>query len=216
MNKFLSAIGITISIIALGASAWTLDRLFQLQSSIDQQQNTIEQQQDRITQQQNAIEQQQTQLEELASQPPAAISSTQNSSPASNTINTSTSIKPGQFVRQGVDNKIKIELLSVKRIDNPDGGAREIVVVQMQVRRIVPKGKVDSLNLRLSKGRNPETSEVYRVIRGKSTGSLTINNIPEDAWGNAYFWLEVPEGVDVIDIIIPETAIFERVPISNS
>ncbi|MEM8830146.1 MAG: hypothetical protein AAGE96_12425 [Cyanobacteria bacterium P01_G01_bin.19] len=216
MNKVLSAIGVTISIIALGASAWTLNRLFQLQSSIEQQQNTVEQQQDEIVRQQNAIEQQQAQLEELARQQPTTVTTTQNNSSADNTTNVSTSIQPGQFVRQGVDNKIKIELLSVKRIDNPDGGAREIVVVQMQIRRIVPKGKVDSLNLRLSKGRNPETSEVYGVIRGKNTGSLTINNIPEDAWGNAYFWLEVPEGIDVIDIIIPETAIFERVPISNN
>ena len=85
----------------------------------------------------------------------------------------------------------------------------------MKIRRIVPKGTVDALNLSQSKGRNPETSQVYRTINNKSTSLTYINDLPEDSWGNAYFWLKVPEEVDLIDIVIPETAIFENVPISS-
>ena len=90
-----------------------------------------------------------------------------------------------------------------------------MVIVQLRIRRTVPKGEVASVSLRQSKGRNPETSEVYRTITNRSTTYTTINDLPRDSWGNAYFWLEVPEGVDEIDIIIPETAIFNSVPISS-
>ena len=122
--------------------------------------------------------------------------------------------EPGQFVRQGFDNKVKIELLSVNRIQNPESSERNLVVVKMRIKRIVSKGKVDAISLKQSKSRNPETSEVYRTIPNKSTAYTSINDLPKDSWGNAYFWLKVPEEINAIDIVIPETAIFERVPIS--
>ena len=157
--------------------------------------------------------------EEISSVAANATKGSQSSRLASSSNSTSSQqskgIEPGQFVNKGVNNKIEIGLLSVKRIANPDGGAENVVVVQMRVRRIVPKGEVDSISFSQSKGRNPETSEVYRTIRTKSTTYLSINSIPKDAWGNAYFWLRVPEEVNVIDIVIPETAIFKNVPISG-
>ena len=207
MNKLLSVIAINLAALALATSAWTIYQLSQLKSSIKQQQETITQQQNVITQLSQEIEENKTQLS-------SNISQQSNSDPTTRD-RYNTAIEPGQFVRQGVDNRIKIELLSVKRIQNPDTEKKDVVVVQIRLRRIITKGNIDSIRLSQSKGRNPETSEVYRTINNKSTSLLYINRIPEDSWGNAYFWLQVPEGVDVIDIVIPKTAIFENVPVSS-
>ncbi|WP_019504550.1 hypothetical protein [Pleurocapsa sp. PCC 7319] len=214
MSNFLSGISITLSAIALAVSGWTAYQLSQLNLLIDQQQNTITEQQNTNTQQQDKI----TQLTQKIEQNKALISSdtTQQLNSVSTTSKAQNNvIQPGQFVRQGFDNKIKIELQSVKRIQNPDSEEKNVVVVQMRIRRIVPKGKVDAISLNQSRGRNPETSEVYRTIQNKSTSFTYINDLPQDSWGNAYFWLKVPEGINVIDIVIPETAIFEAVPISS-
>ncbi|MEM8777508.1 MAG: hypothetical protein AAGF26_01285, partial [Cyanobacteria bacterium P01_G01_bin.49] len=208
MNNFLSGIAITLSTIALALSGWTVYQFSQLQSSITQQQNSLSEQQESIAQLSQKIEENETQLSSKISQP---IQSTETTTDQPNN-----GIQPGQFVQQAYDNKVKIELLSVKRIENPKSEEKDAVVVQMQVRRIVPKGKkADSMILSQVKARNPETSEVYTIIGGKRTNSTNINNLPEDAWANAYFWLEVPEGIDVIDIVIPRTEIIEKVPISS-
>ena len=71
------------------------------------------------------------------------------------------------------------------------------------------------MSLSQAKGRNPETNEDYRTIIGKSTSNTLINSLSEKAWANAYFWLEVPESVQALDLVIPKTAIFKDVPISN-
>ena len=223
MKNFLLGIAVTLSGLALAGSGWTLYQLSQLQNSLQQQQNSFDEQQNLIQEQQNAIaqlvEKVEANQEEISSVAANATKGSQSSRLASSSNSTSSQqskgIEPGQFVNKGVNNKIEIGLLSVKRIANPDGGAENVVVVQMRVRRIVPKGEVDSISFSQSKGRNPETSEVYRTIRTKSTTYLSINSIPKDAWGNAYFWLRVPEEVNVIDIVIPETAIFKNVPISG-
>ena len=223
MKNFLLGIAVTLSGLALAGSGWTLYQLSQLQNSLQQQQNSFDEQQNLIQEQQNAIaqlvEKVEANQEEISSVAANATKGSQSSKLASSSNSTSSQqskgIEPGQFVNKGVNNKIEIGLLSVKRIANPDGGAENVVVVQMRVRRIVPKGEVDSISFSQSKGRNPETSEVYRTIRTKSTTYLSINSIPKDAWGNAYFWLRVPEEVNVIDIVIPETAIFKNVPISG-
>ena len=213
MNNLLSGVSITLSVVALAVSGWTASQISQLNASIAQQQDSITEQQNTIEQQENNITRLTKEIAEnrtqLSSQPAQQADSTSTSQANNN------SIEPGQFVSQGYDNRVKIELLSVKRIQNPDGGNRNIVVVQLRIRRIVPKGKVASVSIQQSKGRNPETSEVYRTITNRSTTYTTINDLPRDSWGNAYFWLEVPEGVNVIDIIIPETAIFNNVPISG-
>ena len=208
MNKFLSVISIIISSIALAISGWNVNQSSQLRSSIEQQKDSLTKQQDTIAEQQQEITQLSREIE-------TSKTLQQANSVATSSNQQNTAIQPGQFVKQGFDNKVKIELLSVKRIQNPDGKEKNVVVVKTKIRRIVPKGEVDSISLSQSRGRNSETSEVYRTITNKSTNFTYINDLPEDSWGNAYFWLKVPEEVNVIDIIIPKTAIFEQVPIAS-
>ena len=126
-----------------------------------------------------------------------------------------TAIKPGQFVSSGYENRVKFELVSATRIKNPETKAKDIVNYQLRVRRISPKAKGNLIDFRSIKGRNPQTNEVYKTVYKRTTSPTSINNVPETAWADAYFWLQVPEDINTLDIVIPETAIFNNVPISN-
>ena len=94
----------------------------------------------------------------------------------------------------------------------------EIVNFSLRIRRDVEtsgRGTGGALGLNTAKARNPQTNEVYPGVRGKHTTFTTIRDLPYDTWANAYFWLEVPEDVNVVDVVIPDNAIFEDVPISQ-
>ncbi|MBD2121911.1 hypothetical protein [Trichocoleus sp. FACHB-262] len=54
---------------------------------------------------------------------------------ASPTSSPNPQIQPGQFVQPALDTKAKVELLTVKRIKEPETGNRDVVNVQMHVRR---------------------------------------------------------------------------------
>ncbi|MEO1402341.1 MAG: hypothetical protein AAFV72_14020 [Cyanobacteria bacterium J06635_1] len=127
----------------------------------------------------------------------------------------SVDIQLGQFSQSGYDNQIMVELVSVKRLPPDEEGARDRVNVNLRVRRTVEEITPNyPLSLPISKGRNPETNEVYKVKDNQAT-RVHAMRVPSDAWADAYFWLSVPDNVSVIDIVVPETAIFEGVPIAE-
>ena len=63
------------------------------------------------------------------------------------------------------------------------------------------------------KFRNVETSEVGTVSRGIRTFELEEVNKGKPV--KTSVWLNVPVGVKAIDIIIPQTQVFENVPIKD-
>lgn len=94
------------------------------------------------------------------------------------------------------------------------------MVVRLRVKRLVEDCDSSNtstcfVNFSNSKARNVDTYEEYEVIENKRTHSSDINSLPLNAWAEAYFWLEVPQGVEVIDIIFPYTEIFTGVPIES-
>lgn len=127
-------------------------------------------------------------------------------------------IQPGQFVQPALGTKAKVELLAVKRIKDPETGNRDVVNVQMRVRRATSgdvKGS-DVISVSRTSARNPDTSETYEAVSlDRSTGSISLFQLRPSASADAYVWLRIPEGVNAIDIFIPETAAFEDVPIAN-
>lgn len=129
-----------------------------------------------------------------------------------------TPIQPGQYLQPAFGTKAKVELLSVKRIQDPELRTRDVVNVQMRVRRIEPE-KVyggDVINIGATTARNPETSETYKVASfDRSTGSVSLFLMRAGSSADAYVWLRVPEGVNTIDIYVPDTQAFKNVPISN-
>ncbi len=127
-------------------------------------------------------------------------------------------IQPGQYVQPALGTKGQVELLAVKRIQDPELGTRDVVNVQMRIRRIEPERVYgsDVLNIGSTTARNPETSETYKEVSfDRSTGSVSLFLMRPSTSADAYVWLRVPEGVNTIDIYVPDTQVFKSVPISN-
>jgi hypothetical protein len=134
---------------------------------------------------------------------------------------TATAVLPGQMIQPALRNGANVELLSIKRIKDPATGTRDVVNVQFRVRRIAPEdvspGSITSYDV---KAINPETNEVYKVVSGASdsasSGTLSVSLMERGASVDAHTWLSVPEGVNTLDIYVPDTQTFKNVPIPNS
>lgn len=149
-----------------------------------------------------------------ASKTPAAQSTTA----ATPSPQAGAEIKAGQFVQQAYGTKGEVELLSVKRIQDPETGNRDVVNVQMRIRRSADQvGATDIINVGETAARNPQTTESYKAVDmvEHSTGSVSLYQLRPNASADAYVWLRVPEAAKTLDIFVPETAAFKNVPISN-
>jgi hypothetical protein len=155
--------------------------------------------------------------------PVAATSPTATTTPATTPLASPTPtpvapIKPGQFVQPAFGNKAQVELLSLKRIKDPQTGNRDVVNLQMRVRRLADSNvnQTDALGIYATTARNPDTSETYKGVSvQRSTGSVPLAPMRPNASADAYVWLRVPEGVNTLDIFVPDTAAFKKVPISK-
>jgi hypothetical protein len=151
----------------------------------------------------------------IPSTAPTVETPTATTAPA--TTATASTFSPGQFVQPAFGNKAKVELLSVKRIKDPESGNRDVVNVQMRVRRVTDRvGGGDIISIGSTTARNPDTSETYKAVAyDRSTGSVSLFGLRTNSSADAYVWLRVPEGVNNLDIFVPDTAAFQNVPISN-
>ncbi|MDV2995680.1 MAG: hypothetical protein N4J56_005334 [Chroococcidiopsis sp. SAG 2025] len=199
MSNFLSGIAVILSILALGFSGFTAYQVFTLQEKIAAISSNA------ITGTSGS-----SQPETTAPVSPAA-SDTAATAPAA------TGIQPGQFVQSAIGNKAKLELLAVKRITDPEAKTRDVVNVQMRVRRLASEvSPNDSINVAGTKARNPDTSETYEPVDYKrSSGSVNLYFVRINASSDAYVWLRIPEGVTTIDLFIPDTGAFKNVPIAG-
>jgi len=154
---------------------------------------------------------------------PVAVAETVSNAPVNQTktttiVKTTTSIKPGDFVENAFGKKAKVELISVKRIQDPETGNRDVVNVQMRIRRVAEDvAGGDIIGVGNSTARNPLTTETFNAVDvvKRSTGSVSLSQIRSGASADAYVWLRVPESVTVLDIYVPETAAFKNVPVGN-
>ncbi len=127
-------------------------------------------------------------------------------------------IQPGQFMQPAFGTKGQVELLSVKRVQDPDTRTRTVVNVQMRIRRLEPDIAYgsDVIYVGGTTARNPATSETYEQAGfDRSTGSVSLSSMRTGSSADAYVWLRIPEGVNTIDIYVPDTQAFKNVPISN-
>ena len=129
-------------------------------------------------------------------------------------------IQEGQLVNDGFEGAAKVEILKVKRIQNPETGKRDLVAVSLRLKRIQEKPRYTLPNLYYyqlgwATIMNIDTFEEYYTIQGKYTDWINFTKLPLDAWADAYFWSQVPEEIEVVDIMIPYTEIFRNVPIEG-
>jgi cytoskeletal protein RodZ len=218
MSNFFSGIAVVISLISGLTGVFTVFKV----SSIEQQVETLNQSVANQQKAQTNLAQEGT-AEAPTPQDPKSI--TNEASPAA--TNAVTSIQPGQFVQPAIENTAEVTLLTVKRIQDPETGARDVVNVQFRVRRVGRAGVGSIITPVNTKARNPDTGETYdsyrtagvkagkRPSENRATLGLTVLRFRENASVDAYVWMKIPEGVNIVDIYIPATQPFRNVPIAS-
>ncbi|MEH1841202.1 MAG: hypothetical protein V7L20_21200 [Nostoc sp.] len=199
MSTFLSGVAVLLSTLALGCSGYAAYEVFTLRQTLNAN-NTVT----------NTIP---TQVPSLT-----ATTSPQATASSSPATATTSAISPGRFVQPAFGKKAEVELLSAKRIKDPETGNRDVVNLQMRIRRLATDGVVgsDIISVASTTARNPDTSVTYKgVALNRSTGSVSLFQVRPQASADAYIWLRVPDGVNNLDIFVPDTAAFKNVPISN-
>ncbi len=154
-------------------------------------------------------------LSQTAGTPPNLASPAQTPVSQAQAPGSTTGIQSGQFIQVGFDNTARIELLSVKRSQDSGVGKREFVNVKMRVHPLNETGG-PMFWPRDTKARNPETSETYEAVTSEtSTSNYFIPKASVGALVDAHVWLRVPENVNTVDILVPNTGVFKGVPISG-
>lgn len=225
MNKFLSSIAVLLSVIALAGAGFALNQALQLQQSFRELNASV--------QKLPAA----SELPQAVSSPTVLMTEPSQQTNAEPSQKANTEIQPGQFVQYAFKDEAQIELLSVKRIQNPENNNRDVVNIKMRFRRL-KKGRSNVIPLDQTKARNPETNETYdsynsvvnnaereRAQRegievdysksNRSTATIVMSLVKQGASVDGYVWMSIPEGIRTIDLIVPETAIFLSVPISE-
>ena len=125
-------------------------------------------------------------------------------------------------MQPAIGTKAEVELVTVQRIQDPATQARDVVNVQMRVRRTAPQTETINYGEGLlypteTTARNPQTSEVYQPVDKvkRGTPSVAVSQLAAGSSADAYVWLRVPENVTTIDLLIPKTQSFKNVPIAN-
>ncbi|MBN3942667.1 hypothetical protein [Nostoc sp. NMS9] len=199
MSTFLSGVAVLLSTLALGCSGYVAYEVFTLRETLNATNTVVS-----------------SSIPTQVPSPTATTSpqATASPSPASATIS---AISPGQFVQPAFGKKAEVELLSAKRIKDPETGNRDVVNLQMRIRRLATDGVVgsDIISVASTTARNPDTSVTYKgVALNRSTGSVSLFQVRPQASADAYIWLRVPDGINNLDIFVPDTAAFKNVPIS--
>lgn len=217
-NTFLSSVAVLLSAIALGGVGFAINQIFQLQQSFRELEASVQ--------------------KSLATSEQPQVSSSPSIPVTEPSQQANPEIQPGQFVQYAFKDGAQVEILSVKRIQNPESKTRDIVNINMRFRRLKEGRRHNIISLDQTKARNPETNETYEsyhnIIRAaererarkedrkpdhskidRSSGSILMTLVKQGASVDGYVWMSIPEGIKTIDLIVPETAMFLNVPISE-
>ncbi|MEH2288934.1 hypothetical protein [Nostoc sp.] len=197
MSTFLSGVAVLLSTLALGCSGYVAYEVFTLRQTL----NTTSTASNTIP----------------TPVPNFTVTTSPQATASPSSASTTSAISPGQFVQPAFGKKAEVELLSAKRIKDPETGNRDVVNVQMRIRRLATDGIVgsDIISVASTTARNPDTSVTYKgVALNRSTGSVSLFPVRPQASADAYIWLRVPDGINNLDIFVPDTAAFKNVPIS--
>ncbi|MGB3204255.1 MAG: hypothetical protein WBB28_04640 [Crinalium sp.] len=220
MSTFLSGTAVTLSILALIASGFAVYQVFEIRQNINPAGN-LEKIAPPTPNKTSLNQSPQSSSDDnnpatANPSPKASAASVAISSPKTKPL--TTTIKPGQFVQPALTNQAQVELLSVKRIEDPQTGNRDVVNVQMRIRSQANDLKKPTyIEIGQTTARNPNTSETYKPVDSSkhSTEKVDISQIAKGASADAYVWLRLPEKVSTLDIFVPKTAQFNQVPVSQ-
>jgi hypothetical protein len=227
VSTFLSSVAVLLSTLALISSGYTAYQVFNMQQTLNvanagnSRATTSTQKTSRVETNTAPPDISPSPLETSSSADQTGQPTTETetvSSKQQSTASADAAIKPGEFLQPSFGNKAQVELLSVKRIKDPETANRDVVNVQMRIRRLASDGisAAETVAVYNTTARNPDTSETYKGVNFKrSTGNVSLFSLRPNASADAYVWLRIPEGVNSLDVFVPDTAAFKNVPISN-
>jgi hypothetical protein len=129
-------------------------------------------------------------------------------------------LEPNGLIRQALDNKAQVQVISAQRLSKPNLSTRSVVNVKMRIWRLGTKQPnfQDVITVSDTTARNPDTSDTYRAFDflNRATNPVFLFYLRPQTYTDAYVWLQVPEGVNTLDIFVPETGTFRNVPIGNN
>lgn len=217
MSNFVSGMAVVVSTLACLFSGFAAYRVFNLEQEVGVSSRSVA----NLEKAQTRPTQESTDASALnnGSSIPANIAGTSTPANVSPTSANNTGIQPGQFVQPTLGNLGRIELLAVKRIQDPKTGNRDVVDVLFRVYRLAenPKPLGAWIDYEGTVARNPDTSEAHGVHGDPKTRSpaTVLNSVEKEIPQDGYVWLKIPEGVNTLDIYIPKTQVFKNVPIAN-
>ncbi|QIR35476.1 hypothetical protein HCG51_01060 [Tolypothrix sp. PCC 7910] len=207
MSTFLSGVAVFLSTVALLCGGYAAYEVFTLRQTLNTTTTSTQ------TNTASPISTKQS----VPSEPETTASTSPETTP-SPAATSGNAIQPGQFVQPAFGNKAEVEILSAKRIKDPETANRDVVNLQMRIRRQATDGVGggDIISVASTTARNPDTSETYKGISAnRSTGSVSLAQLRPKASADAYVWIRVPDGVKNVDLFVPDTAAFKNVPIAN-
>jgi hypothetical protein len=122
-----------------------------------------------------------------------------------------------KYIQKAYGNKAQVQLLAVDRIENSRTGKRDLVNVQLRIHRLADEiDATNAINVRETIARNPVSDNTYAPVPSPSTaGAIQLYSIPKGQSVDVDVSLRVPEGVQVLDIYVPQTGTFQQVQISR-
>lgn len=208
MNNFLSGIAVTLSFIALAGSGFAVFRVSQLESSPPTAAVSSS------VAPSDSVEP--ASLSEASPEPVLEEPAVEETDP-SDSSSGEQKIQPGQFTQVSHEGQVRVEITAAKRLKTSEGLPDNVVVLELQYRRLVDTVIGNSyINLGKAQARNPETREIYRpASSNKKTSPFFAKKLPTDAWADAFVWLQIPKEIDTVDLVLDQTPIFKGVPISG-
>lgn len=238
--RFLSNTGLAFSIVSVLCSSFVFYKFFELQQDLSTTRETVKQALNALNSAPTNPANQPSASPSLATPPanpeatnqvpdestnpatqPANLTESQTTPATTESASVPTEVKPGEYVQPAFEEAAKVELLQVNRIQERNSGKTNVVNIRFRVRRVadIPlKSALISAN-RIT-GRHPTTSQDYKahvsyLLKYEYQEPIDVLQINKGASVDAYVWLEVPEEVKAIDILIPNTEEFANVPIKD-
>lgn len=218
MSNFLSGTAILLSAISLAFSGFTTYQLFEQQQKIGSFESTINSLESKLEATANLS--QQSQSDSVDNLTPEinvnSPSKTTTTTPiASQTSDSIIEFQPGELVKPIGKGKGELELVSIKRVPNPDTNKRDLVLVKMNVRCFDYTQSVWSIglyNFSVTVS-NPETYDKYNFIGG--TGTINMSQIAKGTTAGAFVKIQIPENINLVDIFIQDVEAFKNVSIPS-
>jgi hypothetical protein len=129
---------------------------------------------------------------------------------------TNSTVQPGQFIQSALNGTARVEIVSVERVQNTQTGRNDLVEVQLRVQRTGDRASSnDIINFNETTALNPNTNTTYPTVnRDQSGGAISLFQVNPGSAAEVEVQFAVPENVETLNIVVPETGAFNNVPVN--